>query len=136
MRCCSSSRTLTSTSAIHTESKVYDIEVIEGRSYAVIGEGTPAYMFLKSMNSRLTMKKLASEPGEEISLTLIEMAKLNTRFKQSDYKRLVDVDLVKHRLSYEWNGERHVHVESYTFTDFGLEIMAAVKEEGDIEIPL
>jgi len=110
--------------------------VIEGRSYAVIGEGTPAYMFLKSMNSRLTMKKLASEPGEEISLTLIEMAKLNTRFKQSDYKRLVDVDLVKHRLSYEWNGERHVHVESYTFTDFGLEIMAAVKEEGDIEIPL
>lgn len=116
---------------------MYDIEVIEGRNYAVISEGSPAYEFLKAMNSKLVMKKLASEPGEEIFLTIGEMVRLNSTFKRADYKRLTDVDLIKYNIHRDWSGMQVTEIDQYSFTEFGLEIMKDLKTYGgDIEIRL
>lgn len=118
---------------------MYDIEVIDGRNFAVISEGSQTYEFLKAMNSKLVMKKLASEPGEKIALTVPEVVQLCKGFQRKDLKRLVDVDLI------EWGRDRQWiegtfsfrESETYTFTEYGLEVMKWLKDEGgDIEIPL
>ena len=116
---------------------MYDIEVIEGHNYAIISEGSPAYEFLKAMNSKLVMKKLASEPGEQISLSVGEMVRLNSSFKRADYKRLSDVDLIQYEMHRNWSGVHFTEVEQYTFTEYGLEVMKDLKTYGgDIEIRL
>lgn len=118
---------------------MYDIEVIDGRNYAVIEAGSSAYEFLKAMNSRLTMKKLASEPGEKIFLTVPEMASLNRAFKRADYPRLVHVGLIEYDRGRQWDPkmQNFSSVESYTFTEYGLEIMKDIKTYGeDVEIRL
>jgi hypothetical protein len=117
---------------------MYDIEVIDGHNYAVICEGSPAHTFLKAMNSKLVMKKLAAEPGEKTVLTVSEVAKLCKGFQVKDLKRLQDVGLIEYSWDYVWDsttitGKR----ELYTFTDYGLEVMKYLKTEGgDIEIRL
>jgi hypothetical protein len=119
---------------------MYDIEVIDGHSYAIICEGSNAYEFLKAMNSKLVMKKLASEPIEgQIYLTDKEILPLCRGFRLQDLKRLVDVDLLS------WKRDRQFNIttgtffydQGYTFTDYGLEVMKYIKEKGgDVEIPL
>ena len=116
---------------------MYDIEVIEGKSYAIIGEDTTSYNFIKSMNSRLTMKKLASEPGAELFLTPSEMAQINPRMNKIDWKRLVQVGLVSYDTERNWSGIAHTLTEKYSFTELGLEIVKEIKEYGgDIELRL
>ena len=118
---------------------MYDIEVINGKSYAVIEEGGAAYEFLKAMNSRLVMKKLASAPGEDLYLTDKEILPLCRGFRIQDLKRLVDVDLIS------WTSNRHYNEttyrfeydQGYTFTDYGLEVIKFIKDQGgDVEIRL
>jgi len=118
---------------------MYDIEVIDGHNYAVISDGSPAYEFLKAMNSKLVMKKLASEPGEAIFLAPSEMAVLNRRFKKADYARLMHVDLIAYDCKPHWDPVTGImsQPERYSFTEFGLEIMRDLKANGgDIEICL
>lgn len=119
---------------------MYDIEVIDGRNYAVICEGSPAYEFLKVMNSKLVMKKLASEPGQKINLSVQEIAPLCKGFRVSDLKRLQDVDLIEYDWEYDWTegmSQIRGRREFYTFTDYGLEVMKFIKAQGgDVEILL
>lgn len=118
---------------------MYDIEVIDGYNYAVISEGSATYDFLKAMNSKLVMKKLASEPGEKTTLTVSEVSQLCRGFQRKDLKRLVDVDLI------EWVYDRRwiegtctfQSYETYSFTEYGLDVMKHIKEfGGDVEIRL
>jgi len=118
---------------------MYDIEVIDGHNYAIISEGSPSYEFLKAMNAKLVMKKLASEPGEKIYLTAMETAQLCRGFQRKDLKRLVDVDLIEYDRErvFEVSTSTFHYIESYTFTDYGLEVMKFIKAEGgDVEIRL
>jgi hypothetical protein len=116
---------------------MYDIEVIDGRNYAIICEDSSAHRFLKAMNSKLLMKKLSSEPGEEIFLTVQEVAPLCKGFKIESLNRLISIGLIEYR--HFWQDKRPVndsfYKSTYHFTDFGLEIMKDLKEVGgDIEI--
>lgn len=125
---------------------MYDIEVIDGSSYAVISVDSPAYAFLKSMNTALLMKKLASEAGQEIFLTKKEIAPLYQGFKIEALERLsriglIDYDPMKWVVTPDqdhpddWFSGTGSYQPVYSFTDFGLEIMAEIKESGeDIEI--
>ena len=117
---------------------MYDIEVIDGSNYAVICEGSPAHTFLKAMNSKLVMKKLASEPGEKTALTVQEIVPLCKGFRVADLKRLQDVGLIEYDFSYDWsnpNLSQAARIETYTFTPYGLDVMRQIKDEGgDVEI--
>jgi len=118
---------------------MYDIEVIDGHNYAIINEGSPSYEFLKAMNAKLVMKKLASEPGEKIYLTASEVGQLCRGFQRKDLKRLMDVDLIEYDRErvFEVSTSTSYYEESYTFTDYGLEVMKFIKAEGgDVEIRL
>lgn len=122
MPCCSNLRGV----------KVYDIEVINGKSYAVIEEGGKAYEFLKAMNSRLVMKKLVIEAGDDLFLSIHEIAPLCKGFARQDLKRLQDVGLIE-----IWPTPLYRDTLNYTFTEYGLEVMKHLKEfGGDIEILL
>lgn len=121
---------------------MYDIEVIDNRNYAVITAGSPAYEFLKAMNSKMVMKRLASEPGAPVGLTATEIAPLCKGFRVQDLKRLIDVDLLFYDTSLKAvtneNGYTDVfNVNLYTFTEYGLEIVDYIKRTGDdVEIRL
>lgn len=117
---------------------MYDIEVIDGKSYAIITEDGLAYNFLKAMNTKLLMKKLCSQPGDQLFLTSREVALLCKGFAVKDLKRLTDIGLIEQK-SY-WLGDDVMYLErvvGYTFTDYGLEIAKDLKDHGgDIEIRL
>lgn len=118
---------------------MYDIEVIDGSNYAVISEGSPAYEFLKAMNTKLVMKKLASEPGEEIFLTDKEVIPLCRGFRINDLKRLQTIGLIKYEQKWYWDHPvlGVAKEETYTFTTYGLDVMGFIKEHGgDVEIQL
>lgn len=117
---------------------MYDIEVIDGHNYAIINEGSSTYEFLKTMNSRLVMKKLsAAEVQERIFLTTSEIAPLCKGFRVADLKRLVDVDLLEHIRTFVGTDVDLSFCYGYTFTDYGLEVLKWIKEEGgDVEIRL
>jgi hypothetical protein len=117
---------------------MYDIEVIDGHSYGIISEGSDAYEFIKKMNSKLVMKKLASEPGDYTSLTTSEMVALRPGFTRQHFKRLMDVGLIRHDLDRKWDIMHPKYVREtdyYSFTEYGLEVIKHLKEHGgDIEI--
>lgn len=118
---------------------MYDIEVIDGRSYAIIAEDTPAYDFLKAMNASLMMKKLASEAGSETFLTASEIAVLCKGFKRKDLRRLIDVGLLDYNLKrdFDLSSTTYSSYEKYSFTEYGLDVVKFLKENGgDVEIRL
>jgi hypothetical protein len=118
---------------------MYDIEVIDGSNYAVISEGSPAYEFLKVMNSRLVMKKLASEPGQELFLTVREVAPICRGFRITELRRLEKIGLIKSGIDWNWSDDapKPISMETYTFTPYGLDIMRHIKENGgDVEIEI
>lgn len=111
---------------------MYDIEVIDNASYAVISEGSNTYEFLKAMNSKLVMKKLASAPDDKFRscLTISEIAPLCKGFQRHDLKRLEQAGLLEIKFNLLWKDQ-----ETYTFTEYGLDVMKHLKEfGGDIEI--
>lgn len=112
---------------------MYDIEVIEGHSYAIITQGSAAYVFLKAMNTKLLIKKLSAENLEDAGyLTVSEIAPMCRGFRIADLKRLQDVNLIEIERSLLYRGNIR-----YKFTDYGLEIMKVVKDTNeDMEIPL
>lgn len=127
---------------------MYDIEVIDGRNYAVISEGSAAYRFLKAMNSALLLKKLSSDAGGDLFLTEKEIIPLCKDFRVQELQKLVRLDLISYNpmtwivspddsssdMMFSGTGS---YQKTYTFTSFGLEIMAEIKEsDEDLEIPL
>jgi hypothetical protein len=118
---------------------MYDIEVIGDQSFAVISRESPAHEFLKAMNTKLVVKKLASEPGEEVWLTKEEVSRLLRGSRISDLQRLVDVGLlqVEHDVTWKAGMWQRQSVHYYGFTDFGLHVMARIRgDEEDVMIPL
>jgi hypothetical protein len=118
---------------------MYDIEVINGKSYAVIEEDSAAYEFLKAMNSALMLKKLGSETGAKIYLTVSEVIPLCKGFQIKDLRRLHDIGLLQYDFERYFDETSTIFKrrEGYTFTDYGLEIVNHIREQGgDVEIRL
>lgn len=127
---------------------MYDIEVINDRTYAVIAEDSAAYRFLKAMNTALLMKKLSSDLTGDLYLTEKEIIPLCRDFRIQDLQKLIRLDLLAYNpmtwivkpdpdssdSMFTGTGS---YQRTYTFTEYGLEVMAQIREsDEDIEIPI
>ena len=114
---------------------MYDIEVIDGKSYAVITEDSPAYNFLKAFHTKLIMKKLSAETPDDLYLTRGEVSQLCKGFKVEELKRLIAIDLLGYKSFWRGESDGAFRIEGYFSTEYGMEIAKDIKDfGGDIEI--